>query len=802
MRALLISLALTAPIVLVGCLTPEGDVGSDEVLDDSVVTSGERGGDERGGPKVDICHIPPGNPGAAHTIRVSPSAVPAHLAHGDYRGACLPDHCGDPQICTPNETWTCYTAPLSTDGIGACQRGVKTCNATGTAWGACVGEVTPVAEVCGNGIDDDCDGSTDEGCTTCVPTAEVCGDHVDNDCDGSTDEGCGNVCPPGEEWTCYTAPLSTDGIGACHRGVKTCLPDGSGYGSCVGEVTPSPEVCGNGIDDDCDGSTDEGCSTCVPAPEVCGDHIDNDCDTMIDETCACSPGSTIGCYGGPAGTAGVGTCHAGTQTCNPAGSGYGACVGDVTPVFDACGDGLDNDCDGVVDDGCVCSPGSADLCYDGPAGTMGVGVCTGGVKLCNATGTGYGACVGAVGPSAEVCGDGLDNDCDGTADEGCVCAPSSAASCYDGPAGTEGVGTCQAGTMTCNATGTGYGACVGSVGPAAEVCGDGLDNDCDGVADDGCVCTPGSTALCYDGPVGTDGVGACSPGVMECNATGTGYGACVGAITPTAETCGDAVDNDCDASTDETCACPPSSVAACYEGPAGTQGVGVCVAGGMTCAPDGSGYGACVGAVYPSPEVCGDGLDNDCDGASEEGCVCAPLSVAECYDGPAGTEGVGICRAGSQTCNGTGTGYGACVGSVTPVAEVCGNGLDDDCDGRADEGCLGDRAWNDRDVDGVQDPGEGGYAGATFLLRLASTGGLVQVAVSDATGHYMFSNVPAGNYYIEVIPPASTTITPMDATGDTLDSDFDGETASTPIFSYSGAADYTWDCGLAFSISG
>ncbi len=38
--------------------------------------------------KVTICHVPPGNPANAHTITIAESAVPAHLAHGDYLGAC------------------------------------------------------------------------------------------------------------------------------------------------------------------------------------------------------------------------------------------------------------------------------------------------------------------------------------------------------------------------------------------------------------------------------------------------------------------------------------------------------------------------------------------------------------------------------------------------------------------------------------------------------------------------------------------------------------------------------------------
>jgi hypothetical protein len=41
-----------------------------------------------GNDKVDICHIPPGNPDNAHTINVSVNAIPAHLAHGDTLGEC------------------------------------------------------------------------------------------------------------------------------------------------------------------------------------------------------------------------------------------------------------------------------------------------------------------------------------------------------------------------------------------------------------------------------------------------------------------------------------------------------------------------------------------------------------------------------------------------------------------------------------------------------------------------------------------------------------------------------------------
>ncbi|WP_437815088.1 hypothetical protein [Sorangium sp. So ce1078] len=73
---------------------------------------------------------------------------------------------------------------------------------------------------------------------------------------GSTGTGGGDppaMCMPGSVVACYTGPAGTRGVGPCAPGTQTCLPDGAGYGPCVGEVTPAAEVCATPADEDCDG---------------------------------------------------------------------------------------------------------------------------------------------------------------------------------------------------------------------------------------------------------------------------------------------------------------------------------------------------------------------------------------------------------------------------------------------------------------------------------------------------------------------------------------------------------------------
>ncbi len=109
--------------------------------------------------------------------------------------------------------------------VGECKKGTQTATCENGEWDftnkECVGEIKPINE--------------------------ICGDNLDNDCDGSTDEGCGN-CDNGETNPCG---IST---GECKQGTQTCV--NGEWSTCRNSIGPKTEVC-NGLDDDCDSLIDE-----------------------------------------------------------------------------------------------------------------------------------------------------------------------------------------------------------------------------------------------------------------------------------------------------------------------------------------------------------------------------------------------------------------------------------------------------------------------------------------------------------------------------------------------------------------
>lgn len=311
-------------------------------------------------------------------------------------------------------------------------------------------ECVPQEELC-NGLDDDCDEEVDEECLCsqgCYPfwigdgwCDEACNNEACNwdggDCGGAL---CGDgLCDPGENY--LTCPADCPPVDA----------DGDGY-----------TVAGG----DCNDSDD---SVHPGAPEVC-DGVDNDCDAQTDET---DPLLGQACDG-----ADSDLCKEGTLSCV---AGALVCSDNTGSQVDLC-NGLDDDCDPASSDGSedplngiACDGADSDLCKEGTTS------CIAGALVCSDN----------TGSQVDLC-DGLDNDCDAASSDGSE-DPQVGMAC-DGPDADlclEGTRYCSAGALNC----------TDNTGATTEICGDDVDNDCDGTTDEGCV--PWINEIHYDNN-GTD----------------------------------------------------------------------------------------------------------------------------------------------------------------------------------------------------------------------------------------------------------------------------------------------------------
>jgi len=238
------------------------------------------------------------------------------------------------------------------------------------------------------------------GCTSvvdCMPgqscdefTYKCVGCLIDTDCNSGS-ICLSNTCVPG----CSGLQPCQAGFSCCSGSCYDFANDENNCGFCQNACSFPPNgspLCVNGI-----------CSlgTCETAFADCNKNPQDGCEWNVlqDGACSCVPGQKQPCYQGAPGTNNIGACKSGTQTCVEDGSAWGPCVGQVVPHYETCGNAIDDDCNGIVDD-------NADNDGDGWSSCGG--------DCCDGFGPG---CTSPkdINPGAfEVTNDGVDNDCNPT----------------------------------------------------------------------------------------------------------------------------------------------------------------------------------------------------------------------------------------------------------------------------------------------------------------------------------------------------------------------------------------------------
>jgi hypothetical protein len=603
-------------------------------------------------------------------------------------------------------------------------------------------------EVCG-GIDEDCDGFLDEADPDLDGDLTLYAD-ADGDTWGSADPGdarefcaqpgsgwvadatdCDDTDPaihPGVEERCDGVDEDCDGAvddDAIDADVWYRDADEDGYGDPAGATLLCTATSGYVADDtDCD---DTEADIHPGATEHC-DGVDEDCDGSVDED-AVDPatwyadGDGDG-YGDPLDTA---------EACTPP-SGYVA-DGTDCDVTDAsihpgapehC-DGVDEDCDGTVDEGAADAPTwYADADGDGygdPLTTL--AACT------QPSGTTADArdCddgQATIHPGADERCDGVDEDCDGVVDEDALDAATwfsdSDGDGYGDPLSPVLACTAPAGAVSddrdCDDGDTG-------VNPGAMEHCDGVDEDCDGRIDDGAV----DWRTWYADGDG-DGFGDAAVSITTCTPP-SGYVAddsdCDDAqagVNPDADEHCDGVDEDCDGLVDDAPVDPET-----WYTDADGDGFGLTASATTACTrPSGTAAdpGDCDDTdaqVHPGAVEHCDGVDEDCDGSTDEGAV----DMDTWYPDGDG-DGFGLTSGAVVACtqpSGTATAGGDCddgSSAIHPGASEHCDGVDEDCDGSIDEGAPGSGTWyTDADGDGYGDTG-GAVSGCTQPSGTVATG--------------------------------------------------------------------------------